>query len=145
MQTSTTGRGRGTADVVNERSEPVVVRASPVDPPAVRAHPEVVEVSPGSKRKAVLHQLFGNRLEHAVALEAPAEGGDDPEQVEPAQDLEDLAPPVGLPHVVATGERCALQQATVAGEQLPGFIHRDRRQVFVGRICSDLIQRIELS
>ncbi len=46
----------------------------------------------------MFHLLLRHTFEHAVALEASAERGDGAQTVEPAQDLDDLATVVGLPH-----------------------------------------------
>src|ERR1017187_1675989 len=93
---SATRRPVGTPDVLHQGAERIVVRTLPVDPAAVRAHLEIVVVPPCPGRQAVFHLLLHHGFEKALALEASAERCAGPEQVQPTQDLDDLATAVGL-------------------------------------------------
>ncbi len=82
----------------------------------------------------MFHLGFRHGLEHAVAPEAPAERRDGPEEVELPQDLDDLAPAVGLPHQVAMGDLGPLQEAAIPGQESPLVVRRDRSQLVVGAV-----------
>ena len=102
----------------------------------MRASAEVVVVPLCTERQAVFHLLLRYRFENAVALEASAEGGDCPEEVEPSQDLGDLATAVGLPYEIAVRDPGTLQEAPIPGEEDPLLGHRGRRQLVVRDVVS---------
>lgn len=123
-------------NVVDHGPQAIVMRSPPVDSAAVRAPSEIVVVASRTGRQPLLHLGLGDVRKSPVALEAPAEGFDGAEELEPPEDLHQLSAPGGLPHERASGDGGSLQEAAVPGEQDAILAPADSDQLIVAGVVA---------
>jgi len=130
--------GRGCFDDLCQTPE---MRAGPVDAIAGVAGPELIIVAQRVGREPPCDARLVDALDRAVATQAASEGPDRARQVEARDDLAELIERSFWSHVAAVSDDPMHEEASIAGQHDPAFLHAQARHLLVLKVVT--VERVE--